>query len=234
MTKKDQKKIYDFVEHFSKATVRISTYNKDGAMVGRASGFLYQPSDKQIPVIITAGHKLSEVTNSFIETRIIKDGKTLLINAGKLNIFYNNSDIDYAYCELPVTLYKEDIESYKDVEFIAYKHEFIKAKKDEAYGFAVINDYAEFVRNSASDGYILPSYYCYEVYLELEKQDEHLNYFKLARPFQGHEFYQGASGAPLADPEGAITSILIGGCEKTELLRAFRLDNITFDIINGS
>ena len=105
------------------------------------------------------------------------------MNISQINIFYNNNDVDYAFCELPADLYKKDIEAYKDVEFIAYKHQFIKAKENEAYGFAVINDYAEFVRNNTDDGYILPSYYCYEVYLELEKQEEHLNYFKLAYLF---------------------------------------------------
>lgn len=230
MTTKEEKHINKFIDLLTKVTVRISTWNENGELKGRASGFLYQPSADKIPIIITAGHKLPEI-GSFIETRIKKEGKTFSINAGKFNIFYNHNDIDYAYSELPIEIYKEELEKYKDVEFITYQHKFIKAMKDEVYGFAVINDYAEFVKNG--DGYILPSYCCYEIYLELVEQDEHLNYFKPARDFQGHEYYQGASGSPIADPEGAITSILIGGCEKTGLLRAFRLDNIDIKINNG-
>lgn len=226
MTKKEEKNINKFIDLLTKVTVRISTWKENGELKGRSSGFLYQSSADKIPKIITAGHNLPE-SGSFIETRIIKEGKTFLINAGKFNVFYNFNDIDYAFSELPIETYKEELEQYKDVEFIAYQHKFIKAIKDEAYGFAVINDYAEFVIDA--DGYILPVYCCYEIGLELVEQDEHLNYFKPARNFQGHEYYKGASGSPIADPEGAITSILIGGCERTGLLRAFRLDNINIE-----
>ncbi len=62
--------------------------------------------------------------------------------------------------------------------------------------------------------------------IEQKKQDEHINYFKTARQIQEHEFYEGASGSPIADPTGKICSILIGGTEPLEFLRAFRLDNI--------
>ncbi len=60
------------------------------------------------------------------------------------------------------------------------------------------------------------------------KQDEHINYFKPAE-FKGDDYYKGASGSPIADPEGQITSILIGGTDDS-LLRAFRMDNIEIDI----
>lgn len=227
MTKKEQQGALRLLEQLSKLTVRLATFNLTGELIGRASGFLYQPSGKNIPVVITAGHKLSAVTHSFIETGVKENDQTLSINAGKLNIFYNNEDIDYAFCELPVDLYKKDMEVYKDIEFTAYQHEFVKAVKDEAYGFSVTNDYGEFIRNPGTDGFFLPSYQCYEIAMELERQEEHINYFKLARPFQGNEYYSGASGSPIADPEGAINSILIGGCENTKLLRAFRLDNVS-------
>jgi hypothetical protein len=29
--------------------------------------------------------------------------------------------------------------------------------------------------------------------------------------FRGHDFYEGASGAPIADPTGLIVSMLVGG-----------------------
>ena len=38
--------------------------------------------------------------------------------------------------------------------------------------------------------------------------------FKLARAHQGHEYYRGASGAPIVSPEGVIVSMVLGGCEK--------------------
>lgn len=221
---KIEKNAKNFIDHMTKATVRISSWNDIGELTERASGFLYQRSNDEIPILVTAGHKLQK-KGSFIETRVIKDYKILAINAGEFYVFYNNDNIDYAYSKLPVYTYKKELEKYKDVEFKSYQNKFIKAKKGEAYGFAVINDYAEFVNNC--DGIVvLPSYCCFEIGLELVAQEEHINFFKPSRDFQGDEFYQGASGSPIADPEGAITSILIGGCETTWLLRAFRLDNI--------
>jgi hypothetical protein len=229
LTKKQQKNIDILVDHLTKMTVRISKCNEHGQLIGHCSGFLYQSKPNTIPVVITAGHKLPEL-GSFIETRIKKDGKPLMINAGKFNVFYNNTDIDYAYSLLPADLYKNDIEAYDGVEFIAYQHNFIKAQFNEGYGFAVINNY-EFIKNG--DNLVLPLYCCYELFLELVDQDEHINYFKIAREFQGHDYYRGASGSPIVDEEGAITSILIGGDEEKGILKGFRLDNISIDINNG-
>ena len=36
--------------------------------------------------------------------------------------------------------------------------------------------------------------------MKLEREEEHTNYFKLARFLQGNEFYEGASGSPIANP----------------------------------
>jgi hypothetical protein len=220
-SKKAVSNMVRFIEHFSKVTLRISTLDKTGALLSRCSGFLYKLPATPVPIVITAGHDLPQ-EGSFIETAIIKNDKMLMINAGKFNVFYNHEDIDYAYSTLPKELYKNDIKAFENIAVTIYQHEFVKAVKAEAYGFAVVNNY-EFVTNHAG-GFFVPSYYCYEVGLELVKQDEHLNYFKPTE-FKGDDYYRGASGSPIADPEGQITSILIGGTPDF-LLRAFRLDNI--------
>lgn len=67
------------------------------------------------------------------------------------------SNIDHAYSELPVELYKKDIAMYEGAEFISYQHHFVNAVKGEAYGFAVMNRY-EFVRSG--NGFLLPLYCC--------------------------------------------------------------------------
>jgi hypothetical protein len=229
LTKKQLKNLDILVDHLTKVTIRIIKLSEDGNKIGHCSGFLFQPEPNTIPFVITAGHELPKL-GSFIETRIKKDGKPLLINAGEFSVFYNHKDIDYAYSRLPIDLYKEEMQAYEGVEFIAYQHKFIKAIPNEGYGFAVINNY-EFVKSG--DDLVLPLYCCYELFLELVDQDEHLNYFKVAREFQGHEYYRGASGSPIADQEGAITSILISGDNKDEILKAFRLDNIDIKINNG-
>lgn len=184
---------------------------------------LILPKGFDVPVVITAGHGMPE-KGAFIETRIHKDGQTFMMNAGEFKVFHNNEGMDFSFSELPVHLYKEEIEKYQGVDIICYRHDFIKALKgDHGYGFAVINNF-EFIKNE--DGFVLPTYCCHELFLELVDQNEHTNYFKLARQFQGHEYYEGASGSPIVDQEGAVTSILVGGDEGTGLLRAFRLDNI--------
>jgi hypothetical protein len=47
----------------------------------------------------------------------------------------------------------------------------------------------------------------------------------LSRKKQSDEYYKGASGSPIGNPEGSINSILIGGGQN-DLLLAFRLDSI--------
>jgi hypothetical protein len=216
-----QKNIDKLVSHLTKFTVRLVTLSEGGAITGQSSAFLYQPIENKIPFIITAGHNLP-TEGSFLETRVIKDGSPVLINGGLFKVFYNHGDIDYAYSELPVKLLAKDMQEYKGIEFNTYQHDFQIAKKGEAYSFAVINNY-EFVKSG--EKIFLPTYCCYEIGLELVDQDEHINYFKPTE-FKGHDYYKGASGAPITDPEGVITSILIGGDDRNEFLRAFRLDNI--------
>ena len=222
MTANEEENVRTFIDNFTKITVRISSFSKHGEMTGRSSGFLFQSSEDAIPLVVTAGHKLP-AKGSFIETRVSKEHSTLSINAGEFRIFYNGDDIDYAVSELPTELYRKEIEQYNVVDFFSYRHKFVPAVPNEAYGFAVINNY-EFTRDI--NGLILPTYCCVEVGMELVEQTERLNIFKLARPHQGDEYYQGASGAPIADPEGQITSILIGRVPGTELLKASRLDNV--------
>lgn len=229
MTKQEKNNIEKFINHFVRLTVRILHWDSERKLTGRSSGFLYQPDTKLLPLIITAGHGTPK-QGAFIETPIIKNGQTLSLNGGEFKVFYHHDNFDYAYSKLPLDTIQQDLEKGTEIEFTAYRHKFIKAKKNEAYGFAVVNNY-EFVKTD--DGLILPTYCCYEIGLELIKQDEHINYFKTARPIQDHEYYQGASGSPIADPEGAITSILIGGTDPKEFLRAFRLDNINLKLNNG-
>jgi hypothetical protein len=227
MSNKELNAITKFIEHFTKVTVRIASYDGGGHMITRCSGFLYQPGPDLIPVVLTAGHKLP-IKGSLIETRIQKDGHILAVNAGEFKIFYNHDTIDYAYSYLPNDVYDREMKPSQGIELSIYQHKFLNPERNDAYGFAVVNDYAEFIK--ADDTYLLPSYCCFEVGMELIDQTEHINYFKVARSFQGDEYYKGASGAPIANPEGVINSILIGGCQQMGVLKAFRLDNAVIEL----
>jgi len=227
MTDRERENINAFIDHMTKVTMRVVKWNEHGQLTGMSSGFLYQPDLKQHPIVITAGHRMPG-RGAFLETRFVKDGKPLLINGGKFKVFLNADNIDYAYSVLPVEVIKRDIPNDANVEYLFYRYKFIKAKKNEAYGFAVVNNYLEFIKSG--DDLLLPTYCCYEVGLELVKQDEHINYFRPSRPIRDDDYYRGASGSPIADREGAITSILISGTEPREFLRAFRLDNIDLPV----
>lgn len=222
MTKKEEKAVNNFIELLLKVTFRICHWNQNGVLTSRSSGFLYKKNETSPILVITAGHG-TPPDGSFIETTHVHEDKTAAINAGKFHVFHQSNKIDYAYSELPLELIKKSLSKDMSFDFTVYKEPFVNAVKDEAYGFAVRNNY-EFVKMGKS--IVAPTYLCYEVYLELEKQDEHINYFKTARPIMEHEYYQGASGSPIADATGKICSILIGGTDPREYLRAFRLDNI--------
>jgi hypothetical protein len=190
-----------------------------------SSGFIYNPHDTKDIYFITAGHEMKDIT-ALIETNIKKDGKPLLLNTGNFKIFLKGKEIDYSFSKFPDGMLTQKEGGNENGEIIVYKNRFVKAIKDEAYGFAVSNNYMEFLERD--NKLVLPIYECFEVYMDLVRQTKHINYFKPSRPIQSDEYYRGASGSPIADPSGAINSILIGRTPKNQWLRAFRLDNIDF------
>ncbi|BDU26279.1 hypothetical protein [Flavobacterium sp. GSB-24] len=222
MSKKNKAGEKKFIDQMLKLTFRICHWNDDGTLTGRSSGFLYRKSQDSPVLVITAGHGTPQ-KGSFIETKHVHDNKTAVISTGEFKIFYQEGGIDYAYSVLPLEFAQNSETPKMSFEFICYQGAFVQAVKDEAYGFAVLNNF-EFLKSG--DQLLLPQYLCHELYLELEKQDDLFNYFKPSREINPHEYYEGASGSPIADPEGKICSILIGGTDPIELLRAFRLDNI--------
>ncbi|MDT3367569.1 MAG: hypothetical protein LIR40_02855 [Bacteroidota bacterium] len=215
----------EFKDFMVYLTVRLLKLTENGDFKGRASGFIYQPSGIGSPKLITAGHELERDYNFFETFEIIND-QLMLLNGGAFDIFYDEErEMDYAYSVLPLQKYGEQ-ECIALGKYMGYFHSFVKADKRGRYGFAVRNDYGEFIKTDK--GFELPSYECSEIDLKLEEQTEHINYFKTTSEFQGHEFYKGASGSPIANMNGLINSILIGGDDEKGLLKGFRLDNIVF------
>jgi hypothetical protein len=222
MSKKEQKAIQNYIDLCLKVTFRICHWDSDGYLKSRSSGFLYKRTPSSPILVITAGHH-TPPEGSFIETSHVYENKTAAINAGKFQVFYSQDENDYAYSILPLELIQKSLTKEMSFEFTVYKEPFLNAVKDEAYGFAVRNNY-EFINNDSK--LIAPTYLCAELYMELVKQDEHINFFSTSQPIKGHDYYQGASGSPISDPYGRINSILIGGTDPIEFLRGFRLDNI--------
>ena len=50
--------------------------------------------------------------------------------------------------------------------------------------------------------------------------------FELSRKHQGHDYYKGSSGAPIADEEGKIVSIVLKGDEDDNIIYGFPISSL--------
>jgi hypothetical protein len=214
------KRIQRYVDFITKITVRIIQFNSEKEITGHRSGFVYQSADEEAPMIITAGHGCPP-SGCFVETRIRTNNGTCCYNAGEFNIFYTEGEIDFAYSLLPIDIIRNSLPPEFHLEIPVYRHSFGTPIHNEAYGFAVWNNY-EFVKEA--NGFLLPQYCCYEVGMELVAEDDWQYLFKTMNPLNKDEYYEGASGAPITDPEGRICSILLG--REGEYLHGQKLERI--------
>lgn len=155
--------VWSYLNFMTKFTVRIISF-KDNGDIGHRSGFLYQPDENDLPLIITAGHGCPK-KGSFVETRILKDGRPLCYNAGEFKVFITEGAVDLAYSKIPVDIIRKDLSFDQSIEHKAYKDKFYVPSRGTAYGFAVLNNY------EATEENILPQYCCYEVGMELHSMD---------------------------------------------------------------
>ena len=222
--------IQQYVDFMTKFTVRIISFRSEREINGlrsgslcHRSGFLYQRKENEAPLVVTAGHECPPV-GSFVETRISKNGRPLCYNAGKFEVFYSEGQIDFAYSKIPIDVIKKDLPPDVRIEFLAYKqHGFGSPSSGEAYGFAVWNNY-ELV--DTGNELLLPQYCCYEVGMELSGEDTWQYFFKTQKELKEDEYYHGASGAPITDPEGKICSILLGRTADKKYLRGLKLNDV--------
>jgi hypothetical protein len=214
-----RRRIQQYVEFMTKFTVRIISFKGEREISGHRSGFLYQGKENETPFVVTAGHGCPPV-GSFVETRILSNGRPLCYNAGRFEVFYTEGQIDFAYSKIPIDVIKKDLPPGVRIEVLAYKHAFGSASPGEAYGFAVWNNY-ELV--NTGNELLLPQYCCYEVDMELSGEDTWQYFFRTRKELKEDEYYQGASGAPITDPEGKICSVLLGRTEDKKYLRGHKL-----------
>jgi hypothetical protein len=222
MTSEGIQNINNYIDHQTRLTIRLIPFDGNENLIGgRRSGFLYQPDPQKPSIVITAAHKWPE-GGFFIETRIVKEGRPLLINAGKFKVLYKINDTDIAYSVLPREKIAESLkeDNIESPIVLFYQHTFIPGNSDEDYGFAVLNNH-EFIQNG--NVLQLHVYSCFEIGMKLDHQDGNFQYLRTIAKIRDDDYYYGASGSPITDPEGAITSILVG--REGEFLKAFRLDN---------
>jgi hypothetical protein len=96
-----------------------------------------------------------------------------------------------------------------------------KPQSGEAYSFAAWNRVAlEQHPGPTGEVNILDRQASYELAMEYKGEDAATGKyaFKLARRHQGHDYYRGASGAPIVDPSGQIVSMVLEGNEATDTI----------------
>jgi hypothetical protein len=220
----EEEGIRDFVEHLLDFTVRIIRLDNKGQFVAHRSGFLYQPDWTNCPFVLTAGHNCSR-DSLFIEGKSAPGARSLCYSAGVFEVHDIEGVMDIAYSHLPIDgLGHEQTPSGVRIPYVAYRGPFIQPTKREVYGFAVWNNY-ELVQQLS--GLTLPEYSCNEWGMKYSHSDAWQHFFKVSRDFQPDEFYEGASGSPICDPEGVVCSMLLGRTQgKTPLLRGLRMNEI--------
>lgn len=220
MTTQEETAIRAFIEHMLKYTVRIIR----NALIlpdnfGLASGILVEYNNDL--VLLTAGHNFENPGIWTLETNIVVAGKTLhlplrdvqlltQINIGRGTVqkidlawaLISRVDCEAALDSLPKT-------QEQRIEFPLYCGPLDeRPKRRSLYGFAAWNQV-----ELHQDVSWLVSEASYEIGMTYRGtcNDDSLYVFELARSHRGQDYYQGASGAPIADEEGRIIALVSGG-----------------------
>ncbi len=232
--KSGMRKIIDYCLEITVRLVKLSDDKNDILKI--ASGFIYENQGEYY--IVSAGHALNTPgwvieTNAVIESR----NETVCI---PINFSWNIKqldtksgtikDIDFAWAKLDIESFKKEIKKYKkgiseDVILPVY-HESLDNHLiiNEAYSYASWNRVT-----LIKDFGMLERDFSYELGMEYlpNKSNNDLCTFKLSRAHQGHDYYNGASGAPIFNPLGRIDSILLGGCDQNNELWGLNLSKFS-------
>lgn len=208
-----------FVQHMLRHTVRLirnATSIASGS--GVASGIIVRFSRRLI--LLTAGHIFDRPGRWTMETSTVVDGKTLHLHLPDVQRLCSvevrsgkDSDIDLAWAPLDCEAVKEQMRRDAAMRDRAVKLPVyigpldLIPERSEAYGFAAHN---RVEMHGARHLYSQPSF---EVGMAFKgyHAESGLYEFELSRLHQGHDYYSGASGAPIANAEGKIVSLLVSG-----------------------
>jgi hypothetical protein len=210
---------------FSLNLVRFKGRTKFKEPCGLATGFLVTKAERHY--VLSAGHSMRRKSAWFWETNVVLESdrttmcvpvgpftllKSIRIRPGKKSRALN---IDFAWADFDLSamkrLFVEDpkLKGHQlELNFYNGPLDCVPILHDEPYTFAAWNRGTLVPLGSL----FLQREAAYETSLEYTGKNRSGNYvFKLARPHMGHKYYKGASGAPIASPEGKIVSMVLGG-----------------------
>jgi len=199
----------------------------------RASGFVIEREGRVF--VVSAGHALQE-GRWWLELDPFKDGKhaALLVPLRSTWSLLAQADLDedevqqldFAWAEIDIQQLREQVRQDKrlqDMQIDIPKYTGplnLRPSPEGVYSYVALNrgeheDHG-FVRIVERE----PSF---EYGMDFLGDDEArgVYVFRLGREHQGHDYYYGASGAPIADAEGIIVSVVLrGSVERNELYGA--------------
>jgi len=214
---------------FSLNLVRFKGRKQFSEPCGLTSGFSVTRDCRTY--LLSAGHSMRRKSTWFWETNVIlqEARETLCIPVGPFTLLKSiklrpenkskSSNIDFAWTDFDLDSlkrrFKEDnkLKGHQlELNFYNGPLDCIPILHDEPYTFAAWNRGTLVPLGSL----FLKREAAYETSLQYTGKNRSGNYvFKLARPHMGHEYYRGASGAPISSPEGKIVSMVLGGNMKT-------------------
>ncbi len=216
-----------FITTMLEHTVRlVLDGDRSPAPRGFGSGVLVERAGRT--VLLTAGHLLDQGQRWFVEVPTAEEGPTLLVpvngplrvlasfRVGEVGTLATQRE-DVAWAPVDLEALRRQAQSDpalagRTVKVPLYRGPLnLKPVDGEAYGFASLTQ----PWLDGNMGHLMrePSF---EFGMEYEGEAEDGEYlgcdvYRLGRPHQGHKYYRGASGAPIASAEGAIVSLLVGG-----------------------
>jgi hypothetical protein len=222
-----------YVERLSSLTVRVvgnaGTFEENGSI---GSGVLLQrPAGL---ALVTAGHNFERPGTWTLESSVQVGGRTLTLPIPAPQRLFEidlqtgeGGDLDIAWSWLDLDAYRQILREQgmkgAKIEFTAYQGPIdSEPAADSMYGFAAYSRVLLDANLSQLDAAL-----AFEIGMEYRRTNERgLHEFALARPHQGHQYYCGASGAPIADETGRVVSILVKGIEEENVLLGFPLSRI--------
>jgi hypothetical protein len=210
--KAEMEAIQKFINHMLQYTSNIIYQDQNGGQPKRfRSGMVIRRNNRYF--MLTAAHQLVGGVWA-VETNVTLDDKRQVLVIPLRGIQQPDPNCDAALCELDLEALLRQAEKdphlsgkKPQVQFYCGPLDHIP-KPGEAYGFAAWNQCIYL-----KDLSILERNATYEVGMTFNGMDRAtgLYEFKLAGKHKGHDAYYGASGAPIAEPDGKIVSIVLEG-----------------------